>query len=241
MQMSDLNRLFVGLSSPSVLPILTLSLSFSLSYLSPSPLVPPLPLDGEHRLVVQLRNRGPGWVPVRRIQGASHCWIQFGPRAEPQDQGRHLTVFLFLKTLEDQAVSRSHTCVCVCICLLLHRKSLNYSPQNHSLPLFYESLHVSSEFSNISCIFPHFCVHVFRRHPHCHLTSTHPHGHFSSRCFFSSLFCVFLSGLHAESSRQTRRRTKSRRMRRRRREGEIPHRMSGLDSEGESGMGEESL
>lgn len=44
-------------------------------------------LDGEHRLVVQLWNRGSGWIPVRRIKGAPHGRIWAGNRAESQNQG----------------------------------------------------------------------------------------------------------------------------------------------------------
>lgn len=139
-----------------------------------------LPLDGEHRLFVQLRNRGPGRVPVRRFQGASHRWIWFGHRAEPQDQGKGL--------------SGGPGCVCVSFTCVLNTSNITHNLIR--LPFFYESLHVVPDISHISCIFP----------PRSHrplpssLSLTH---RLSSTCssfimfFFSpSLFCVSLPGLN---------------------------------------------
>lgn len=65
---------FLCLSHPTLNPLSSVRLR-------PSP-------DGEHRLLVQLRDGGPGRVPVRRIKGAPHARIGPGNRAEPQNQGK---------------------------------------------------------------------------------------------------------------------------------------------------------
>ena len=76
---------------------------------------PRLILDGEHRLVVQLRNRGPSWVSVCRVQGAAHSWIRAGYRAEPQNQGElheHTQVYVWRLTV-------GAGCQAVCPCVVL--------------------------------------------------------------------------------------------------------------------------
>lgn len=78
---------------------------------------PRLFLDGEHRLVVQLRNRGPSWVSVCRVQGAAHSWIRAGYGAEPQNQGElheHTQVYVWRL-----AVGAGCQAVCPCVVLSL--------------------------------------------------------------------------------------------------------------------------
>lgn len=146
--------------------------------------------DGEHRLLIQLRNRRPGWVSVCRVKGASHARIGSEHRAEPQNQGE---LFHTCKCLSEHLMpslwvlfnrSELPPVIWVDVCALWSstKSSKCHSPQNVTrTPSLTELCLPRSSATWIRC-----CISV------SHLTD-HSDAHQRFHFLFSVSFAPFLS------------------------------------------------